>query len=294
MADGQDQHFGWLDTVVVYGFVGMWAVVVIMPLVVTIVYSFFATAFYSTVYSPTIATWHQLFATQLWVVVVRTAGYALAITLIELIIGFPFALWLAKENTSPRRRALILALLTVPFFLSVTARTIIWVPILDASGLVNTVLVAVGVVNHPLKWLIFSPFAVYLGMLPLYFPTMVLPIFLSISLIGDDLLEASSDLGATWSQSLRYVILPLSVPGILGGILLTIGPALATWVVPKVLGGSFVNLMSNAINEAFGSSNYPIMCALSSCLLILVFGIGVAWWRFSVRWGQRLVGGLLQ
>lgn len=250
-----------------------WFTLVVAPLAVIVVYSFFYTEYYSIVYSFSLDTWKSVFETHLWHVVVRTIRIAGITTLIELVIGYPFALWLGKSCRSKRSQAVILTLLTVPFFLSVASRTMIWIPILGDHGLINTVLLATGLVSHSVKWLLFSEFSVYLGMLPLYFPTMVLPIFLSVVLIEDELIEASNDLGANPWQTLWNVIIPLSAPGVLGGVILTFGPALGSWIVPTIVGGSFVNLVSNAIQSAFSSSNYPIMSALSVLVVIFLFAL---------------------
>lgn len=255
---------------IVATFATIWILVVVVPLGIIFVYSLFTTEYYSVVYRLTLSTWSTIFETHLWDVALRTIKVAGIATLIELVVGYPFALWLAKGCRSRRGQAIILTLLTVPFFLSIASKTMIWVPILGAHGLVNDILLSLGLTVHPLKWLLFTEFSVYVGLFPLYFPTMVLPIFLSVLWIDDELIQASSDLGASPWQTLRNIVLPLSLPGVLGGIVITFGPALGAWQVPAILGGSFVNLVSNAIQSAFSSSNYPVMCGLSALIVIFV------------------------
>ena len=270
----RDYSFGDRDVSkgVVGVFVVVWALLVIAPLVIIFVYSFFTTEYYSIVYKFTLDSWKSIVETHLWDVVVRTIRIAGVITVIELLVGYPFAVWLAKGCKSKSGQAVGLALLTVPFFLSISSKTMIWVPILGKHGLINAILMGTGLVSHPIGWLLFSEFSVYVGLFPLYFPTMVLPIFLSVMWIDDELIQASEDLGASPLQTLRNIIIPLSLPGVVGGIVLTFGPALGAWVVPTILGGSFVNLVSNAIQSAFSSSNYPVMSGLSALIIAFVLG----------------------
>ena len=108
---------------------------------------------------------------------------------------------------------------------------------------------------------------VHFGMIAPYFPTMVLPIYLAISFIDDDLIKASNDLGATPLQTLLGVIIPLSLPGVIAGIVFTLGPALAAWVEPGMLGGGFVNLLSNSVESAYTALKYPVVAALSTFVI---------------------------
>ncbi len=247
-----------------------WFVLVIVPLIILFVYSFFSTQFFQTVYEPTLSTWAGLFSSGRWEVTLRTMRIALTVTLILLIVGFPFALWLAKGLTSKVARAILLALLTIPFFLDLSSRTIVWRAILGQNGLVNTILMSVGITDEPVNWLLYSEFSVHFAMLPALFPPMVIPIFISMTLIDDSFLEASSDLGATPAQTLWRVILPLAFPGVMAGIIFTLGPALAAWVEPGMLGGGFVNLLSSSIESAYTALRYPVVAALSAFVIGLL------------------------
>ena len=122
-------------------------------------------------------------------------------------------------------KAVIITLLTIPFFVDPSSRTIIWRAILGKNGIINTVLMELGIIGEPMEWMLFSEFAVHFGMLAPYFPTMVFPIFLVVSLIDDHYLEASRDLGASKLHTLFYIILPLSLPGIVAGAVFHHGAA---------------------------------------------------------------------
>jgi spermidine/putrescine transport system permease protein len=103
-----------------------------------------------------------------------------------------------------------------------------------------------------------------------YFPMMVLPIYTAVSVIDDAVIEASNDLGASPLQTLLNIIVPLALPGIFAGFVLTLGPALAAWVEPSMLGGGFVNLLSNSLESAFTALRYPVVAALSTFVIALL------------------------
>lgn len=253
-----------------------WALLVIVPLIILFVFSFFSTEYFQTVYEPSLDTWQGLFASGRWEVTLRTLRIALTVTLIELAVGFPFALWLAKGTKSKPTQAVLLALLTIPFFLDLSSRTIVWRAILGQNGLINTILVSTGLSDGPVDWLLYSEFSVHFGMIPALFPPMVLPIYISLTLIDDSLIEASNDLGATPAQTLWRVIAPLALPGVMAGFVFTLGPALAAWVEPGMLGGGFVNLLSSSIESAYTALRYPVVAALSAfviVLLLLILGL---------------------
>ena len=251
-------------------FVLFWTLIVLLPLALLLVFSFFETKSFVTIYQPTFNTWISLFDSGRFEVALRTLRVALTVTLIELLIAFPFALWLAKGCKSAAAKAIFLALLTIPFFLDISSRTIVWRAILGQNGLINTVLVGTGLVPEPVEWLLYSEFSVHFGMIAPYFPTMVLPIYLAISLIDDDLIKASGDLGASPLQTLVRVIIPLSMPGCLAGTVFTLGPALAAWIEPGMLGGGFVNLLSHSVESAFTALRYPVVAALSAFTVIVL------------------------
>lgn len=263
-----------------------WFVLVIVPIIVLFAYSFFSTAQFRTVYTPSFDTWVGLFESGRWEVTLRTLRIALTVTLIELAVAFPFALWLAKGGVGKVGRAVSLALLTIPFFLDLSSRTIVWRAILGQSGLVNTVLTGLGLTDAPLDWLLYSEFAVHFGMVVALFPPMVLPIYMAISLIDDTLLEASNDLGATPWQTLSRIIIPLSLPGVMVGIVFCLGPALAAWVEPGMLGGGFVNMISNSIESAYSALRYPVVAALSAFVIVLLLLSLAAMYLIARRFGD--------
>jgi spermidine/putrescine transport system permease protein len=254
------------------GFLGVWLFVVIAPLLVLVAYSFFDSRNFMMVYQPSFKTWESLFTSGRFEVTLRTLRIALTVTVIELLLAFPSALWLAKGHCSKTTRAVVLALLTIPFFLDQSSRIIVWRGILDETGMINHVLMALHVIQTPIKGMLYTETAVHFGMVVSYFPMMILPIYMAMSVIDDTLISAAADLGATPARIVMDIVLPLSLPGVLAGVVFTLGPALASWVEPNLLGGGFVNMLSNSVDSAYGALRYPVVAALSS---FVVFMIGV-------------------
>lgn len=257
---------GW----VIPTFLAIWALLVILPLVIVVFYSFFQVRMYQVVYDPTFDTWVSLIESGRWIAAVRTIRVVFTITLIELVVAFPFALWLAKGCRSKSMKAFVITLLTIPFFLDAPSRIIIWRAILGSNGIVNTALLNLGLVDQPVEWLLFSEFAVHFGMIGPYFPTMVLPMFLVMLLIDDEYIQASYDLGASPGQTLVNVILPLALPGIIAGIVFTLVPLMAAWVEPQMLGGGFVNLLGASVEAALRELKYPTAAALSTVVILML------------------------
>ncbi len=257
---------GW----VVPAFVAAWVILVILPLLIMIAHSFFEMKNYQVSYDASFKTWDSLIDSGRWIAAVRTLRVVLMLTVVEFLIAFPFALWLAKVCKSKATKAVIITLLTIPFFLDPSSRTIIWRAILGKNGIVNTVLMETGVIAEPMEWMLFSEFAVHFGMLAPYFPTMVFPIFLVVSLIDDEYLEAARDLGASKAHVLFHIILPLSLPGIVAGAVFTMVPLMATWVEPEMLGGGFVNLLGPSVEAAIRNLKYPTAAALSVFVIFLL------------------------
>ena len=225
--------------------------------------------------------YRDLVETGRWVVVLRTLEAAAIVTAICLVLGFPFAFWLAKRARSRLVVESVRICLTVPFFLDPAARTLALRTLLGAEGPVNALLQALHLTQAPVSWLLFSDFAVYLGLIGPYFPNMVWPLYLSLMLIGDDLFEASRDLGASPGQTLRFTVLPLALPGIVAGIVFTFVPILGDGVVPALLGGGKQEYLADTVMSLSTSMNYSGAAAVSTILLALGTALGALFWRLG-------------
>ena len=243
---------------------------VLVPLVLLVLLSFLKTRGVQFLFEPTLRAYEDIFEYAGWPVILRSLRIAATVTAIELLIAFPFALWLAKGTRSDAVRLTMFTLLMVPFFLSPASRTIVWRVVLGRNGLVNSVLMSLGIIDEPVDWLLFSEPAVHFGFIGPYFPPMVWPIFLSISLIDDELLEASRDLGGHPRHTLRHIIIPLAIPGVVAGIVFTFVPMLGDTVVAHLIGGGNVLLLSSSIYDLITVMNYAAAAAMSAFVLALI------------------------
>lgn len=254
----------------VFSFAVVWFVGVLAPMAGVLLFSFIKAHAEGVSFSLTLDAYREIFSTGRWEVTVRTIRIAATVTAILLLVSFPFALWLAKGVRSVTVKLVIWTLLTAPFFLSDTARVVVWRPILGLMGPINSALMGLGIIDRPLTWLLFSEPAVHFGLLGPFLPNMVWPIFLSIILIDDELIEASKDIGSSPWQTLRHVILPLAMPGIVAGIVFTFVPVLGDDVVAKIIGGQQVVMLGGAMLDLITALNYSVAAAMSAFILLIV------------------------
>lgn len=192
--------------------------------------------------------------------------YGLAATVICLLIGYPFAFILTKLTV--RRQRTMLLLVMLPMWMNFLIRTYSWMTILGDSGIINTVLTAIGL--EPLK-LINTGGAVILGMVYNFLPYMILPIYSVLSKLDNSLVEAAQDLGSNRFHVFKRVIFPLSLPGVLSGVTMVFVPCVSTFYITQKLGGGQIVLIGDVIETQFQSANnYNLGAALSFVLMILI------------------------
>ncbi|ANF57672.1 ABC transporter permease [Halotalea alkalilenta] len=267
-------------------FLAAWFLAVVVPLLGVVVYSFFETKSFFTVYTPSLNTWASIFDSGRFEVILRTLRIAFTVTAVELVLAFAFSLWLAKGHASRTVKAMTLALMTVPFFLDLSSRTIIWRALLGENGPLIPLFIGIGLVEPGSAGILYSEWAVHFGMVIALFPTMMLPVYIAISLVDDALIDASNDLGASPWQTLTGVIIPLSLPGVIAGVLFTLGSAMAAWVEPSMLGGGFVNLLSNSIESAYSALRYPVLAALTTLIMLILGVLVLAFVLIGRRFGD--------
>ncbi|MFD0981437.1 ABC transporter permease [Tropicimonas aquimaris] len=211
----------------------------------------------------------------------RSVKLSLITTFFTFIVGFPTA-WIIATR-SPQMRTALLFLITIPFWTNLLIRTFAINQIIRNEGLLNTFLLYLGVIDEPLL-IIYSDFAVFLGMTYVYLPLMVLPLFAAIDRFDMRLIEAAYDLYASRWQVLRRVILPIVRPGIVAGSILVFIPALGAYVTPRILGGGRNMMIGNFIELQFGQGrNWPLGAALSVLLLVIVAVALVFYVRITSR-----------
>jgi len=202
----------------------------------------------------------QIYARSFWL--------SITTTLLALLVGFPTALYMSLQG--PRMRAFLVFLVTVPFWTNLLVRNYAWILLLRNNGLVEVVLRWLGVTSEPID-VLYTPFAIGVGLTYSFLPFMVLPIYASLEKLDLRLVEAAYDLGANRLQALRRVIVPLALPGIFAGSVLVFVPCLGAYVTPQLLGGSKTLMIGNLIQNQFGAArNWPFGAALAFVLLALV------------------------
>jgi spermidine/putrescine transport system permease protein len=198
----------------------------------------------------------------------RSFGLSLLTAVLALAIGFPTALYMAMQPEG--RRNLLIFLVTIPFWTNLLVRNYAWILLLRNGGLVENLLRWLGLSDQPLG-LLYTPYAVSIGLTYSYLPFMVLPIYASLEKMDSRLIEAAFDLGADRRRALLRVILPLAAPGIAAGCVLVFVPALGAYVTPELLGGGKSMMIGNLIQGQFGAArNWPFGAALAFALLAIV------------------------
>lgn len=198
-------------------------------------------------------------------ILLRSVLYAAVATAACVVMGFPLALFISRSG---RRKSLYLALVIVPFWTSFLVRTYAWMFLLRDTGLINTTLQMAGITGEPLA-LLYTPFAVILGLVYGYLPFMVLPIFSTLERLDKSLLEAAADLGARPLDALFRVTIPLAMPGIMAGSLLVFISCLGAYLTPDLLGGGKTIMIGNVVQNQFTTArDWPFGAALSLVLML--------------------------
>lgn len=237
----------------------------LVPLGIVARYSFLTRGPYGGVELPYSFENYKLLADPLYLAIfVRSIGYAGLATALCVAAGFPLALFIARSG---RRRSLYLALVVVPFWTSFLVRTYAWMFLLRDTGLINTALLQMGVIGEPLQ-LLYTPFAVILGLVYGFLPFMILPIYATLERLDPALVEAAADLGARPMDTLFRVIVPLASPGILAGSLLVFISCLGSYLTPDLLGGGKTIMIGNLVQNQFTAArDWPFGAALSLVLM---------------------------
>ncbi|MDO6965315.1 ABC transporter permease [Rhizobium alvei] len=208
-------------------------------------------------------------------ILMRSIGLSLATTLLTLIFGLPTAWFIATRPAG--QRGFWLFLITIPFWTNLLVRTIAVQEMIRSEGVFNRILLALGIIDEPLQ-MMFTNFAVLLGMAYVFLPLMVLPVYAAIEKFDFRLAEASYDLYASRLYCLRRVILPLVRPGIIAGSILVFVPSLGAYVTPRIMGGGKSMMLGNLIEMQFGQGrNWPLGAALAITLTLLVL-VALIWY----------------
>ena len=206
---------------------------------------------------------------------VKVAGMA---TLLCLLLGFPMAYGIARAR--PATRNILLLLVILPFWTSFLLRVYAWIGIINKNGILNAVLLWLGLIDEPLQ-MMYTEFAVFLGIAYTYLPFMILPLYANLERMNISLLEASADLGARPWRGFVDITLPLAVPGIVAGSLLVFIPATGEYVIPALMGGAGTLMVGRVLfDEFFLNRDWAVASAVSIFLLILLVA-PIMWFQHS-------------
>lgn len=220
-------------------------------------------------------------------VLVRSLWLALVTTAVSAAIGFPVA-W-AVRALPRRRQLLVLALLIIPAWLNLLVKNYAWIVLLRREGVVNTLLLTLGVIDEPLQ-LLFNQWAVLVGLVHTYLPFFILPVYAALERLDWRMVEAARDLGAGPGQTFRRIVLPQSAAGIIVGSLLVFVPALGAFVTPDLLGGTDSLMVATLIeNQILAARDWPFGAALAAWMVLAVLAATFIYRRAAGRVGGEYV-----
>jgi spermidine/putrescine transport system permease protein len=243
----------------------------LVPLGLLLVHAFWSVDYLTIDRTPTLDNLRTISENPLYpTVLLRTFLMATAVTLTDVLLAFPIAFYVAKRVT--KHRELLLMLVVFPLWSSYLVRAFAWKTILGTNGILNSFLLATGVVSEPVSAFLYSKTGMYITFCQVWLPFMILPLYTILDRLPNSLLEAASDLGANSWQTFRRVILPLSLPGLLAGCLSVFSLTMGDYITPSLIGGSAgTELIGGIIADQFGmANNWPLGAALILPILAII------------------------
>ncbi|MFC6993431.1 ABC transporter permease [Haladaptatus sp. GCM10025707] len=248
------------------------ALFLLAPLVVILYYSFLTYTSFNVEFTFTLAAWEAVFQPTIYSVFASSLLIGVVVTVLTLVVGYPLAYYM-RFYMSQNGGILLLLFLVIPFWTSAVIRTIGWYPILGRTGVVNKLLISWGLIDAPLGFLLFSPFSQTVGYIAAFVVFMASPIYISLAQIDEDLLDASETLRGNPLDTFRHVTLPLSMPGVIIGVIFVFVLSIGDFTVPQFLSGGTGTITTLIYLSVNNGLNYPDAAALSITLLIIIFSI---------------------
>lgn len=217
----------------------------------------------------TLDGYRYLFQDKLYAVTyLSSVRIALVATFLCLLVGYPMAYAIARSSEATRN--ILLLLIVLPFWISFLLRVFAWMGILSPRGIINSILMSMGLIDEPLQ-LLYNDIAVYIGIVYSYLPFMILPLYANLVRLDMDLLEAAADLGGRPWRTFIDITLPMSKAGIIAGCLLVFIPATGEFVIPALLGGADTLMIGRVLfDEFFFNRDWPVAAAVAIVLLLLL------------------------
>ncbi len=257
------------------------------PLVILVAYSLWTQNYVTVDRTPTLANYREAFTDPLVRhLMVRSILIAAAVTVATVALAYPIAYFIALKA---RKKTLWLLLITIPFWSSYLLRVFAWKLILGFNGVMNSALLAIGVIEEPLSFLLYNEFAVVLTLAHAWAPFAILPIYVSLQKIDPSLLEAATDLGNGPVARFLRVTLPLTIPGIIAACLIIFIPTVGDYVTPSLVGGSDGKMIANLIQVQFGAANnWPLGATLSLLAMLSVGFVAIVFVLGATGAGRRI------
>ncbi|MCV2866583.1 ABC transporter permease [Albidovulum sediminicola] len=257
------------------------------PLVILVTYSMWTQSYVTIDKTLTLANYREALTDPLVrLLMLRSILIAAAVTVATVALAYPIAYFIAMKA---QRKTLWLLLITIPFWSSYLLRVFAWKLILGFNGVMNSALLAVGVIQEPLTFLLYNEFAVVLTLAHAWAPFAILPIYVSLQKIDPQLLEAATDLGNGGLERFLRVTLPLTVPGIVAACLIIFIPTVGDYVTPSLVGGSDGKMIANLIQVQFGAANnWPLGATLSLLAMLAVGFAAIVFVLSATGLGRRI------
>lgn len=207
-------------------------------------------------------------------------------TFISLLIAYPFAYFIANSG---KWKNILIILVMIPQWVNFLILMYAWIILLNSEGVINNILVSLGIFQEPLTML-YTPYAIIIGVVYGFLPLMILPIYSSVENLDFSLLEAAEDLGAKPFQAFLRITIPLTLPGMFAGILLTFIPALSVFTISDILTGGKLLMIGSVIRDAFiDEMNWQLGSAISLLLTLLVLVLILVFTKFTSKEDQNLL-----
>ncbi|OGT55815.1 MAG: spermidine/putrescine ABC transporter permease [Gammaproteobacteria bacterium RIFCSPHIGHO2_12_FULL_42_10] len=227
----------------------------------------------------TLDNYRFLINTAYFMVFEKSLLIAGSVTLLCLLLGYPFAYIVARMNDTVKNYLILFVI--IPFWTSSLIRSYALIAILKTKGILNSILLSLGIIHQPLA-ILFTNYAVILGLVYNLLPFMILPVLTNIERLDYRLVQAARDLGANWLITFVRIILPLTMPGIIAGSILVFLPAMTIFYIPDILGGAKSILLGNLIqNQFLIAHNWPLGSAISTLLTLILVALVLIYWKMT-------------
>ncbi len=252
-----------------------WGTVLLIPYSLMFAHSFYTTQFPFFVADFQFGNYLQIITdSQYFLVIWRSLKIAFLVSLVAFALSYPLTYFIVFKVRSPRLRMALYVATIVPLWVSYLLRAYTWKTILGTEGILNSLLIWIGVIDEPIQLFLYNQFAMVVTMAYIYTPFMVMPLYASLEKIPKNLIEASKDLGVGPLRTFLRITLPLSVPGLLAGFTFTFCLSVGDFISPLLVGGPYSNMIANVVATQFGiAMNWPLGSALSMVMLVIVLVI---------------------